>query len=147
MTTHEYVLPILSALGDPDKLDWQVKSYENEFGVPGKYVGFRYGGQHHFISVHNCQTSFSPTELAHALSGIEVIKDIRRGVYTNKVGVPGLYATARSTRSFDESLDHWFMIRRSAERDPSLLAIRRRLLLIDPTLSPLDIWSCPEERL
>jgi hypothetical protein len=96
---------------------WEPSPYRNRRLVWGTCVSFWNADQYHMISVHNCSSVLTPSILAFLIEGIESIDELRFGVYANQKNIPGFYATARSTRALDGSLDHWFMIARSPERN------------------------------
>jgi len=131
MVTNENLLATVDALASP-RLErpgaWDPRPYPNRRGVWGQYVRFWDAYQYHMISVHNCSCVLTPSKLAYIIEGIESIDDSRFGVYANEKGVPGFYATAKSTRALDESTNHWFMIARSPERNFSrILRAKSRL--------------------
>jgi len=90
--------------------------YRNSHGVWGYYFLLWRAEHYHFISISKCENKI-PTlaEVAYAIQGIDTIRDGKWGFYENKKGVLGFYASAESTRSFDNA-DHWYMMGRSNDR-------------------------------
>jgi hypothetical protein len=117
---NENLIATAEALGSP-RLErmgaWDPQPYRNRRKIWGICVRFWNAGQHHMISVHNCSRVLTPSELVYLIKGIESIDEPRFGIYSNRKNVLGFYASARSTRAFDGSVDHWFMIARSTERN------------------------------
>jgi hypothetical protein len=83
------------------------------------------------ISIHNCETVPSPSELSELLRGIESIDECHWGVYVNSKDVPGFYASARSLLELNGSTNHWYMIARSPERHFARLLKQKRNLSED----------------
>lgn len=125
MTTHENLLATAEALKSAREEAWQPRPYPNKNRVWGVSFRFWSGGHYHFISVHNCDRYPSFLELAHAVEGIETLDDERWGIYENSKRVPGFYATAKSTRTFDQIRNRWYMISRSDQRNFIELLHRR----------------------
>jgi hypothetical protein len=96
--------------------------------------------------VHNCSRVFTPSELAYLIKGIESIDEPRFGIYANQKNVPGFYATARSTRELDGSVDHWFMIARSPERNFAQI-MRRKSFMSEEEEAVLSYLESMENRL
>ena len=119
---------------------WQPTPYVNRKGVWGMKFNFWSSGSYHFISVHNCERYFSPTELAIYLDMIEFLQEERWGIYGNRSAVLGLYATAKSAKPFDGSLDHWFMIARSNERN-FLRLLRQKQRLTEEELDLIEYFD------
>jgi hypothetical protein len=120
MPTHKNLLTTINALESLESghaSAWQPSNYSNRRRVWGMCVGFWHGRHHHTISVHNCQRTLSAAELAHLIGGIELIDEHRFGIYGSRKNAPGFYATAQSTRTFDGSFNHWYMIGYSCEWD------------------------------
>jgi hypothetical protein len=124
---------------------WDPYPYVNSRGVWGRCVRFWNAYQHHMISVHNCSRVFTPSELAYAIKGIETIDDPHFGIYANQKNVPGFYATARSTRALDGSVDHWFMIARSSERNFAQI-MRRKIFISEEEQSVLSYLESTENQ-
>lgn len=131
MATHENLLATVNALelaklSRPDA--WQTMPYKNRHGIWGTFVRFWNGGLYHMISVHNCSSLLTPSKLAYLIKGIESIDEFRFGIYANRKDVPGFYATAKSTHMLDGSVDHWFMIARSPEKNYVQILQNKRFL-------------------
>ena len=142
MATNENLLATVDALRHVNPRFWEPAPYQNRKGVWGMRFHFRQAYQYHFISVHNCAQCLQPSRLADVISGIEIIDESLWGLYANAKDVPGFYATARSTRTFDKSFDHWFMIGRSPESHfSSLLRGKARL-----SEEEIDLLRYLEER-
>jgi hypothetical protein len=91
-------------------------------------VGFWHACHYHTISVNDCQSALNASELAYLIRGIQEIDEFRYGIYANGKNVPGFYATAQSTRTFDGSQDHWYMIGYSPERNFAQVLRQKRCL-------------------
>jgi hypothetical protein len=111
----EALLATKRALESIQRQDWIAESYCNRRGLRGVLVRFFYAGQHHKISIHNCENLPEPAELAEVIAGIRHLNERKSGIYVNGRYVQGFYATARSPRLLDGSQDHWYMICRSHE--------------------------------
>jgi|ERR1700722_2302241 len=146
---NENLIATAEALGSP-RLErtgtWDPNPYMNKRGVWGICVRFWNAYQHHMISVHNCSRMLSPPELACLIEGIESIDESRFGVYANRKNVLGFYATARSTRALDGSIDHWFMISRSPERNFAQI-MRRKTSMSEEEQSVLSYLESAENLL
>jgi hypothetical protein len=110
---------------------WEPVPYANRKGIWGCYVCFWNAGQWHMISVHNCEAVIYPTDVIRLIEGINSIEDGHCGFYTNRDGVPGFYASARSSSIFDGSAGHWIMIARSPERNFATVLRQKRTLSED----------------
>jgi hypothetical protein len=110
---------------------WDPMPYQNRRGVWGRYVCFWDAGQWHMISVHNFEAPINPSDVIKLIEGINSIEDARWGFYTSRDGVPGFYASARSSAIFNGSAGHWVMIARSPERNLARMLRQKRTLSED----------------
>lgn len=134
MPTHQNLLVTINALESLESGNasaWQPSYYRNRRGVRSMYVGFWNGRRYHTISVHNCQRTLPASELAYLIGGIELIDERRYGIYADTKNIPGFYATARSTRTFDASLNHWYMIGHSCALDFAEILGQKKSLSVE----------------
>jgi hypothetical protein len=125
------LIATVEALKSIRQQKWLPEPYPNRRGVWGASVVFWNAGQWHMISVHNCETVIYPSDVIKLIEGINSIDDARWGFYTNQDGVPGFYASARSSAIFNRSADHWVMIARSPERSLAKMLRQKRTLSED----------------
>jgi hypothetical protein len=122
---------------------WHQDFYPNRHSIWGMWAQFWQAGIYHMISIHNCSTALHPRQVAALIEGIESIDEARWGAYGNSNGVPGFYASARSSLSLEGSTNHWYMISRSPERNfRRMLRMKRNLKEEEADLvSYLDLAS------
>lgn len=135
--THPDLRATTAAIHNTSFDRWSRTPYSNRFDVWGWHFEFWHALQYHSISIHNWPGRPTKGLIAFAIDGIEVISKDKCGYYQNGKGIPGFYATARSTRAIDGSLDHWYMIGRSAERGVHSL-LSRKLKLEQEEIDLLD---------
>ncbi len=128
---HENLLATIEAIRNSNPDRWNKTPYQNERELWGWHFAFPYYGSWHFVSIHNLPAALPRPELiANAIEGIDVILDEKWGIYGNKKGILGYYATARSTRALDGSDNHWFMIGRSFRKNIESAQTEVRSLLL-----------------
>jgi hypothetical protein len=112
---HEDLISTMVAFGSPSsKLLWD-EPYQNRHGRWGRYLLLWHGEHYHMLSISNCVSSPSPSQIAEIFKSVTDIDDSKRGFYDNKHGALGYYATFKSEHSFDDS-EHWYMLARSNDR-------------------------------
>jgi hypothetical protein len=138
---HENLKATVEALQSlSERVTWQPMPYVNRKGVWGMKFNFWSSGSYHFISVHNCERHFSPAGLAVYIDMIESLQEERWGFYGNRSAVLGFYATAKSSKPFDGSSDHWFMVARSNERN-FLRLLRQKQRLTEEEVDLIEYFD------